>query len=121
MTLYNYVCTILNWVDGDTVDVLIDLGFRITQQQRIRVYGINAPEMTGSTKQQGIAARTMAMWLCNPGIACLIRTAKPGSNDRYGRWLATITMPDGKDFAAEMIAKGHAAAYMMGMDDASVE
>ena len=49
--MYEYKCTVVNVVDGDTVDVDIDLGFGVwMRKQRIRMYGIDAPESRTSNK-----------------------------------------------------------------------
>ena len=42
--MYEYSATIRRWVDGDTVDVTLDLGFDILYNNRIRLFGINTPE-----------------------------------------------------------------------------
>ena len=42
--LYCYRATVLRVVDGDTIDVMLDLGFSVSLKERIRFYGINAPE-----------------------------------------------------------------------------
>ena len=51
--MYEYKCTVVNVVDGDTVDVDIDLGFGVwMRKQRIRMYGIDAPESRTSNKNE---------------------------------------------------------------------
>ena len=59
--MYEYKCTVVNVVDGDTVDVDIDLGFGVwMRKQRIRMYGIDAPESRTSNKNEkmyGLASK----------------------------------------------------------------
>ena len=59
--MYHYPCKIIKVVDGDTVDVDIDLGFGVwMKNQRIRMYGIDAPESRTSNqteKQYGVASK----------------------------------------------------------------
>jgi micrococcal nuclease len=59
--MYEYKITIDRWVDGDTVDVDIDLGFDIIlKKQRVRLHGINAPESRTKDleeKEKGLAAK----------------------------------------------------------------
>ena len=42
--MYEYSCTVDRVVDGDTIDVILDLGFDILYRSRVRLYGIDTPE-----------------------------------------------------------------------------
>lgn len=56
--LYEYRADICRVVDGDTVDADIDLGFNVwLHNERLRFYGIDAPELKGSTRAAGLAAK----------------------------------------------------------------
>jgi micrococcal nuclease len=89
--MYQYkIKKITRIVDGDTVDLDIDLGFNITISHRIRLKGINAPEtktLNLEEKNKGIQAR---LWLekelSKPG-EWVIETTK---EDKYGRMLGTL-------------------------------
>ncbi len=48
--MYNYNAKITNVVDGDTFDFEIDLGFGITYKNRLRLYGVDTPEVRGSER-----------------------------------------------------------------------
>lgn len=113
--MYQYRCTIAQWVDGDTVDVVIDLGIRgLTMNERARIAHINCPETSSkdaAEKAAGEAARQFAFGLAPPGVVVTVVTSKSGSYDKYGRWLATITLSDGRDFSTEMLKAGHAIPY----------
>lgn len=105
-------------IDGDTVELEIDLGLRVTVTQTVRVAGINAPEVTTTAGRTAQAAVNVWMGLAlipdgaNAKWPLTITTAKPdGNGDKYGRWLASISRADGRDLATDMIAAGHAIAW----------
>ncbi len=101
--------------DGDSVYIDLDLGFDHFSlahdfeghpRLECRVYGINAPELGTDA---GFAAREYAKVLLPSGtkVMCLSR-----SWDKYGgRWLGSITLPDGRDFGQAMVDSGHAVPY----------
>lgn len=113
--MYNYACKIISWLDGDTADVEIDLGFHIGLRERVRVDGINSPEIhskDADEKRHGVEAKQAAEAYASPGTMVLIQTAKAGRfQEKFGRWLAKITLVDGTDFATRMIAGGFAKEY----------
>ena len=81
-------------VDGDTIDVDIDLGFYVwIKKQRIRLLGIDAPETRGESRPQGLAATKYLTSLID-GQAIILRTVKGSDggdrDDSFGRWLGTI-------------------------------
>ena len=112
---YEYACTIKGWVDGDTVDVVIDLGFHIALAERVRVAGINSPEVHSKSpveKSKGLAALDYAEHLAPAGSVLKIQTAKATKEtEKFGRWLASIALADGRDFGAVMIHDGFAVPY----------
>lgn len=116
---YEYHATAINVVDGDTLDVCIDLGFRITMVQRVRLYGIDTPEHgTPGGAEATVALRdfvfahdTILPTLLTP-LPLTICTVKP--HDKYGRWLATISAPTCPDVAEAMIAAGFGVPYFGG-------
>jgi micrococcal nuclease len=107
---YTYRAVIREWLDGDTVEVDVDLGFGIHKIDRVRLYGINCPEKTGTTKPAGLAAKAFAANLAPPGSEVAIKSYKSGV-EKFGRWLATIVLDCGTDLAAEMIRTGHGVEY----------
>jgi len=101
---YEYRAKLLRVIDGDTILVELDLGFRIYYQQALRLYGINAPEIIGAERDKGLASKQHLTDLLTPNF--LIRTFKnPG--DKYGRWLAEIFTPL-HFINAKMVADGYA-------------
>lgn len=103
--MYTYKATVSNVVDGDTMDVLVDLGFFITVSHRVRIDSYDAPEGTWRAKseeerQLGLEARKMAVELLLDREITL-HTHKD-REDIYARYSADITMSDGRDFATVM-------------------
>lgn len=110
-----YLALVLDWTDGDTAHVDIDLGFsqRVAAydlsgkpQMSCRILGINAPELA---TPGGPPALAYAEELCPPGT---LVTLVSHSWDKYGgRFNGSITLPGGRDFAAAMLEAGHAVPY----------
>ena len=101
-------------IDGDTIDVDVDLGFYVwIRKQRIRLLGIDAPEVTGETRPEGLAVTEHLKSLIE-GESIILRTVKGADggdrDDSFGRWLGTIYHGD-LDVNAEMIHSGHAVPY----------
>jgi endonuclease YncB( thermonuclease family) len=92
--------------DGDTVNVKLDLGFDLTVYARVRVKGINAPELD---TPEGIAARNYARLLLPSGSHVFVKSY---GWDKYGgRIDGQITFAGNKDFARIMLGVGHAVPY----------
>ena len=109
--MYNYEATIRRWVDGDTVDVDIDLGFGLVySNQRIRLYGIDAPEQRTRDlveKEKGLAATAYVNEQAPVGSKVVIKTYK---DDKYGRILGEIFVGD-KNLNTLLTIEGHAIRY----------
>jgi len=108
VTMYEYRATVIRVVDGDTIDLAVDLGFRVTFTDRVRLVGVDAPEIRAPTFDAGRAART---WLDNLilGRPVTIESHKPAT-DKYGRWLVTMRL-DGVDVGAALVDAGHATVH----------
>lgn len=88
--MYQYKATVINVVDGDTVDAIINLGFNISVKLRFRLFGINTPEMHKDTMVQAMTSKVrVEQLLLNK--ECIANTYKP---DKYGRWLADFIVID---------------------------
>ena len=109
-----YKCIVRGYVDGDTLDVVL-LFLNITVEERLRVLGINCPESHSKDaieKAKGEAARKFAYDLAPPSTEVrIVMNKAEGDREKYGRLIAKIVLPNGKDFGTEMIAAGHAVAY----------
>lgn len=94
---YTYNGIVTNVVDGDTIDVDVDLGFHITNQIRVRLVGVDTPEIFGVKKDseeyaEGMKAKEFVeQWLLKTANEIILRTEKDRTG-KYGRWLGTIFM-----------------------------
>lgn len=106
--MYNYEATVKRVVDGDTVDLLVDLGLRVCVNARIRLRGINAPEMHD---EGGPEAKTYLESLLPQGKGVIVSTFK-NPEDKFGRWLGDIKVPE-YDITVNilMVTQGKAAHY----------
>lgn len=110
--MYKYEATVRRWVDGDTVDVDIDLGFGIIfHNQRLRLYGIDAYESRTrdlDEKEKGLAATAFVNEMAPVGSKITIVTYKTG---KYGRILAEVFLDDYTNLNKLLTEKGHAERY----------
>lgn len=108
--IWVYRARCLRVIDGDTLHLVADLGFRLTREDHFRLLGVDAPEMHGATRQAGEAARRFVCdWLVAGGITgwpLLIETAQ--DPDSFGRYLCRLwRVSDGEELAPALIAAGH--------------
>jgi micrococcal nuclease len=114
--LWVYRARIARAVDGDTIDVVIDAGFRSTRTERLRLSGVNCPEVHGATKAAGDAATAFTQAWLRVGIGLdawplIVRTEK---SDVFGRYLARVwRVSDGAELNADLLASGHAVPFMV--------
>lgn len=111
--MYEYRCKVLRIVDGDTVDVDIDLGFGIwMHRERIRVIGIDTPESRTrdlTEKAFGLAAKEFVKSLMPIGSMQIIKTQKDKTG-KFGRVLGDFIIED-KLLTEHMIENYHAVPY----------
>jgi len=116
--MYEYKAEVVKWIDGDTVELVIDLGFKLVIHTKARVYGINAPEVHSKDPEEkaaGLKALDFARQLAPTGSTIIARTHKATrEEEKFGRWLADITLADGRPFAQTMIENHHAQPYFGG-------
>jgi endonuclease YncB( thermonuclease family) len=96
---------VLKVVDGDTCDLLVDLGFYIHHKIRVRLLhlagledrsqGFNAWETRGKERARGLDAKATALSRIPEGNPVRVLIRKSGPRDKYGRWLAVIAYQDG--------------------------
>lgn len=115
--MYEYrVKQVLRVVDGDTIDVDIDLGFDISFTSRVRLAGIDTPESRTTDKKEkalGLEVKQRLKELLSKSSSLVIRTEKPDSTEKYGRILGWLFI-DGaeKSINEGLIADGYAWGYM---------
>jgi micrococcal nuclease len=115
--MYEYrVKQVLRVVDGDTIDVDLDLGFNISYTQRVRLAGIDTPESRTTDKAEkvlGLEVKKHLTELLKSSTQIVIRTEKPDSTEKYGRILGWIYLDgEGNSVNHEMIENGYAWGYL---------
>ena len=117
---YNFrVTQITKVLDGDTIDVIIDLGFDLYKKERVRVAGIDTPEKRTTNDEEKALGYDATHWLeekLASAIAgtddLIIRTELVGGVGKYGRLLGWLYIGDAEvSLNEQMIAEGYAWAY----------
>jgi micrococcal nuclease len=120
--IYIYKAELVRVVDGDTVDLIIDLGFDTSRKERFRLYGIDAPELR---TKGGKEAKAWLWEVLQPLEAIYVQTIQlstKAKRDKYGRFLAVLygelgdidanrlmrTPVSPMSLNAQMITEGHA-------------
>jgi len=114
--MYEYTARVLKVVDGDTLDLSIDLGFNIWITQRCRLQGIDTPEthtLNAAEKVLGLKAKGVLEGLVKTAKTVTVRTAK---EDKYGRVLVTLFL-DLININESLVAAGYAWRYDGGTKD----
>ena len=118
-----YDVTVVKVVDGDTVDVDIDLGFGIClKDERVRIMGIDTPESRTSDKVEkvfGLAAKNRLYSLLEKDAKLITTEDKSGEDmkGKFGRILGDFRAADGRLVTEIMIEEGHCVAYFGGSKD----
>lgn len=103
-------------VDGDTIDVDIDLGFNVSFFQRVRLAGIDTPESRTADKYEkelGLEVKKKLSEYLSNAKNVVIRTEKPDSTEKYGRILGWLYIDGAEQSVNEtLIASGYAWEYM---------
>ena len=111
-----YVRKVENVVDGDTIDVLIDLGFDILFSSRVRLAGIDTPESrTKDLKEKalGLESKEYLKKYLKDAKSVVIKTEKMDSSEKYGRILGWVYINgDTESLNDKMINDGYAWGYM---------
>jgi micrococcal nuclease len=115
--MYEYnVKKVTKIVDGDTIDVDIDLGFNISFSQRVRLAGIDTPESRTKDlreKALGLEVKNKVKVSMESAKKVVIKTELPDSTEKYGRILGWVYL-DGADKSLneQLIEEGYAWGYM---------
>ena len=119
-TMYEYKCTVDRVVDGDTIDVTLDLGFSVLHKTRVRLFGIDTPESRTRNKDEKARGKMSAAFLkmaVEGADTVVIRTKLRDSKGKFGRVLGTVVC-DGEDVNEAMV-DAHLAAKYFGQNKAS--
>ena len=119
--MYEYDIRVLRVVDGDTIDAQGDLGFKIHHNIRIRLYGINTPEIRtrdAEEKVRGKAATERVKELIQSADRIVLKSHGVG---KFGRCLGELTIinfsegeDESKDLTQTLLAEGHGESYFGG-------
>ena len=120
---------IVKVLDGDTIDVLIDLGFDLYKKERVRIAGVDTPEKRTRNleeKELGIDATNWLKKELEDVLAgddeLIIRTELHGGTGKYGRLLGWLYVGDEQvSLNEQMITEGYAHAYDGGTKDMNLE
>ncbi len=122
--MYEYGCTVERVVDGDTIDVVLDLGFDIRFKSRVRLYGIDTPESRTRNKDEKVRGKMAGAFLkeaVDNGTKVVIETKLKDSRGKYGRVLGNVVV-DGVNINESMIENFLAVAYFgQSKDDVEAE
>ena len=115
--MYQYRCQILRVVDGDTVDIDIDLGFGVwMRKQRVRLYGVDTPESRTrdlEEKKIGMMAKKYVKGYLPIGTDQILRTHKDGKG-KFGRILGEFVVEEGMTTLNALLIKNHHAVKYTG-------
>jgi micrococcal nuclease len=115
--MYEYrVKKVIYIVDGDTIDVEIDLGFSISFASRVRLAGIDTPEsrtLDKKEKKLGLESKQRLKEVLAQAKTIVIKTEKPDSSEKYGRILGWLFI-DGAELSVNeaLVADGYAWGYL---------
>jgi micrococcal nuclease len=114
--MYQYKCKIIKVLDGDTVDIDLDLGFKIIlANQRVRMAGVDTPESRttiAEEKVRGLLSKKKLAEKLPIGSWQIIETQKPDSNDdKFGRILGVFILEDGTRVNDWLIQNNYAVPY----------
>jgi micrococcal nuclease len=115
--MYEYfVKEVKNVVDGDTIDVIIDLGFDILFASRVRLAGIDTPESRTTDKAEkvlGLESKDYLKKYLKDAKSVVIKTEKMNSTEKFGRILGWIYINgETESLNDKMINDGYAWGYM---------
>ena len=120
--MYEYGCTVTRVVDGDTIDVILDLGFSVLHKCRVRLYGIDTPESRTRNKDEKVRGKLAAKFLedsINNGKQVILRSKLKDSKGKYGRVLGEVIVDDIN--INELMVKRYLAVKYYGQSKKDIE
>lgn len=111
--MFEYSVKVLKVIDGDTLDVMIDLGFDIFTNQRVRLAGIDTPESRTTDvkeKKLGMESKEYLKNKIDQAKNIMIQTCKGDPNEKYGRILARVFL-DTECINDSLVENGYAWKY----------
>ncbi len=120
MNPFIYKAKVLRIVDGDTCDVMLDLGFNFFQKGRVRLVGIDTPESRTrdlTEKKYGLAAKDFFVDWVEKYPHILVESSEKG---KFGRILGTLYDPDKKECFNDLIIEANHAVPYSGQSKADI-
>lgn len=111
--MYDYNCKVERIVDGDTIDVVLDLGFDILYRTRVRLYGIDTPESRTrdlEEKARGLLAKEYLSTKIKNAENIIIQTKLKDSRGKFGRVLGSV-IADGINLNNQLTLNHYAVTY----------
>jgi micrococcal nuclease len=110
--MYEYnVVDVVKFVDGDTLDVIIDLGFHITRKERIRLADIDVPELNSSNEAERKISSDAKLFVMNWILKQKNLKIKTIKDDKYGRLVGIIYGNNNECLNDILIEEGYAWKY----------
>ena len=97
-------CEIIRVIDGDTYDAIVDLGFSVYKKTRIRLKGVDTPEIRGKDKELGISVKAKVQYMLEHNRFTIHCYGK----GKYGRWICDIELTKGKMLSSYLLKRGWA-------------
>ncbi|MFD0863606.1 thermonuclease family protein [Sungkyunkwania multivorans] len=108
--MYHYKAKVIDVYDGDTITAVVDLGFLHYQEMKLRLYGIDTPELRGEQREEGLKVRDILReMILDKEVELFTYKDKQG---KYGRYLATVVI-EGLNINDWLVAQGHAEIYLV--------
>ena len=111
--MYEYRAKVTRIIDGDTIDVDVDLGFDVWLKNRVRMYGIDTPESRTRDKEEkyrGLLSKEYLKDSLKGSKEVVLKTKKGEETGQVGRILAEVWI-NGVNINKKMISEGYAVAY----------
>lgn len=123
--MYRYRAIVIKVIDGDTVDVDLDLGFDVwLRKQRVRLYGIDTPESRTrdlEEKKFGLLAKNFILEHCPIGSEIIVQTHKDDARGKFGRILGELIVEDGTLNLNKHMISEHMAVEYFGQSKDDIE
>ena len=104
---YTYAARVVRIVDGDTVELDLDLGLNIWAREICRLLGIDTEELRGKNRMAGLMASSHLDKLLSQHSSLVVRTHKDKTG-KYGRYLVELWTVDGENLNRRMVKDGYA-------------
>lgn len=108
--MYEYEVKIVNVVDGDTLDLMVDLGFNVHTKVRVRLARVNSPEL--KTPEGKLAKEVVTSLITSTDVLFGKVLFKSVGKDRYGRYIAELTLPKHGNLSDYLLSGKHALPYL---------